>query len=352
MPRDSVYITVNNERVDDILSYSFDSDLFQAADAFEFTTMLSGKKILAGSKITCWVNDRKALVGIVDKGSSRCGKSDGGLVSVDGRDLMGILCDHCSTTIGDIVDPENIEGSVNLTWLVKTLLGGVPFVQGLNDVVFQKGALGLSVSFEHISTTPGSTVFEILRQAAMSRGLHFWLDEEGKFVFGKPVSTGAPLFSLVRRLSGQGNNIITGTDTSDITEGFSQVTIYSQSQGTGVDFNSNNTKTTVSLNVPLEFPFFKPKVLQINGDSKSPELEAKRLLNQVKAKARKLEYTVPGHTQGGVNYKTNVIAHIEDEKLDVVGDFLIYGRLFTVDKEAGPVTVLKLGLPGVAIYAS
>ncbi|MBN1130290.1 MAG: hypothetical protein JXA71_14960 [Chitinispirillaceae bacterium] len=348
----TVHITVNNERLETVTAYSFDSDMFMAADAFEFSAGPGAAGLAAGSRVDLWVNDRKAMAGIIDKVTSGGGSREGTAVMAEGRDMMGVLCDHCCTTLGDLVDPEGEASSIDLSRLVRSVLQGVPFVHTLNDIMYEPGASGLNISFEQITCTPGSTVFEILRSAATSRGLHFWCDEQGRFIFGKPVSSGPALFSITRKQSGGGNNVISGKRKNDITDGYSKVYVYSQSQESDGDADDNNLVATASLSVPEEFPFYRPKVVQINMDKRSPALEAKRLLNQVRAKLVQFEYTVPGHSQNGENYRTNVLAHVDDELLDVAGDYLVYARKFTSDKIAGPQTLLRLGMPGVAIYAS
>ena len=353
MPRDSSFLTVNNNRIDDVISYSADSDLYLAADAFEFTAKRTSGKILAGDRVRLWVNDKPAMTGVINKSTNKGTKRDGLRVDATGTDLMGMLCAHCSSIIGDIVAESGSSVSVDLRYLVRLMLSDIPqtYVNSLNDVIFQRGTSGLSISFEHISASPGQTVFDILRSAAASRGLLFWCDEEGKFNFGKPLSGGAPVFDIIRRSSGKGNNVIDGQETNDIEDGFSKVIVYSQSQSDG-NFDSNNLSASAQLSVPGEFPFYRLKTVQINGDKNSPDLEARRLINQVKAKLYQYEYVVRGHSQNGLNYTTNVMAHIDDDDLDVHGDRLIYSRKFTMSKETGPLTILRLGLPGVVFNAS
>lgn len=352
MPHDSTYLIVNDRPVDGLISYDVESDLYVAADAFEFELLKQSVDIRAGDIVEFYVNDRPALRGVVNKAALRGNKRDGFRIALSGTDMMGMLCGHCSATIGDLAGESGGASSIELDYLVRLLISDIPkkYVRGMNDVVFQQGASGLSILFEHVSVSPGQTVFDILRSAASSRGLLFWCDEEGKFIFGKPVSHGSPQFEIIRRSSGDGNNVIDGQRINDIGDGFSKVTVFSQSQSDG-DFDANNLSASQSLRVPEEFPFYRLKTVQINGDKNSPELEAKRLINQVRSSLYRYEYLVPGHSQRGVNFRANELAHIDDDELDVHGDFLVYGRKFTGDKTAGEVTMLRLGIPGMVYNA-
>ncbi|MBN1130392.1 MAG: hypothetical protein JXA71_15475 [Chitinispirillaceae bacterium] len=348
MPRDTAHLTVNDTRIDDLISYDVDSDLYIAADAFEFNVLRKGS-LAAGDIVRFYVNDKPALTGVVNRLTAKSGKREGVLKTLAGTDMMGMLCGHCSAALGDIVAPKALELNV----LVGFLIDDLPkkYVRGMNDIVFQKGTARLSISFEHVNASPGQTVFDILRTAASSRGLLFWCDEDGKFNFGKPLSHGRPVFDIVRRSSGNGNNVITGQTINDIEDGFSKVKVYCQSQSDG-DYDANNVSASAELSVPDEFPFYRLRTVQINVDKTSPSLEAKRLINQVRASLFRYEYMVPGHSQKGLNYRANEMAHIDDDDLDVHGDFLIYGRKFTCNKETGPATQLRLGIPGVVFNAA
>lgn len=352
MPRDTAYLTVNDTHIDDLISYDVDSDLYIAADAFEFNVLRKGA-LAAGDIVRFYVNDKPALTGVVNRLTAKGGKREGVLKTLAGTDMMGMLCGHCSARIGDLVTGSGVDASVTLSYLVGFLIGDLPkkYVRGMNDVVFQKGTAGLSISFEHVNASPGQTVFDILRTAASSRGLLFWCNEDGKFNFGKPLSHGRPVFDIVRRATGNGNNVISGQMINDIEDGFSKVMVYCQSQSDG-DYDANNVSASAELSVPGEFPFYRLRTVQINVDKRSPSLEAKRLINQVRASLYRYEYMVHGHSQKGLNYRANEMAHIDDDDLDVHGDFLIYGRKFTCNKETGPATQLRLSIPGIVFNAA
>lgn len=337
--RDNVVLLIDNVPVRDFLSYRIDSDLFMAADSWEFELSDFSVKINPASKVELKINGIRELIGIVDKRNRKVSKN-GKSISVAGRDLMGILCDHCVTEFGEETD---LSGKT-LRQLAKALIKDIPYIYKLSIVGFESGCERLGEAWETFKADPGQTVFEVLKKAANGRGLHFWCNEEGAFVFGKPLAKGRPEFYLTARPEA---NYTEGSWTHDISEAYSKVIVYCQSQETNLDFSSTNVAASASLSVPAQFPFYKPKVVTRNGDSAAASREAKRLLNTTRSRLNTLEYTVPGHSQNGRNWRTNKIVRIDDAVLGVRGDYLIYGRTYEMSRDGGPTTRLRIGDLGV-----
>jgi prophage tail gpP-like protein len=221
-------------------------------------------------------------------------------------------------------------------------------------VVFQGNSAGYAVPYSMIKQQHGQNVFDVLKTIAAGRGLQFWCTEEGKLVFGKPISAGKAAFVFSR--TDKFTNILESDIDENIEDGFSKVFVYGQSQGVDMDTSGAivnsyemNDCETASLPVPAEFPFYKPKCMTISGDATECRRIAQLQLNLSKLKALSIVYTVAGHSQGGVNYKTNTMAHIDDDKEDIHGDFLLFGRTFSMNKETGPITTVRLGRPGVVL---
>jgi prophage tail gpP-like protein len=332
------------------VSYECVADLFTASDAFSFAAMESAA-IDAGMMVKLFVNGVCELSGIIDRVENSYSKSGRSSI-VSGRDMGGLLCDHCCATYGDIL------GGKTLRQIATMLLSDVPFARRC-PVVFQDGCERLDKAYAFKKINPGDTVFDVLKRCATGRGLLFYVAPDGTFVFGKPVTTGTPQFSLVCRHDyPYANNVETGKITYDISEAFSQVTVLGQVQGEteyGLPdmINISVTERQAPTRPPL-VPYYKPSIVSINNDDLAPRREAKRIVEQSRAKALAMEYVVTGHAQNGRNWAINTMAHVDDDNFvignrRVSGDFLIYSRVFTRDRTAGTTTKVVLGYPGVLI---
>jgi len=340
---DNARVLVNNLPVE-VGSYSADSDLFYAADAFSFTAINPQQEIHYGMPFSLWVNNKHEMRGVINKVESTWTKK-GLEKTVQGRDLMGILCDHKVTEYGS---NENLSG-MSLKGLALLLMKDVPFILPLKDIIYEGNAERLAIPWQTLKSEPGQTVFEILRICCAARGLNFWQNEDGKLVFGKPVSTGKPAFHFVLRGDGSGN-VITSKKIEDDSASFSKIFVYSQSNDDGDD---NAIEATASLNVPSEFPYYKPEVIIINTDAIGPGKEAKRRINASKAKTLQMQYTVKGHSQDfSGNFRTNLMARVDDDMQNVHEDMLLFKRTFSLqDKKTGPTTTIHLCRPGAFIDA-
>ena len=347
--RDRIQLLINKNLITNFISCSFDSDLFLAADAFSIEMMPGAFRPRCGMRVECYVNNRIALTGYISKIESKIQKS-GRSLAISGMDRMGILCGHDITEFGEDTDLSNL----SFIEIVRLLLRDVPGVNTLNDVIFQGKSAGFAIPYDLIKQEHGQTVFDVLKTISAGRGLLFWCTEEGKFVFGKPVSAGPAVFSFSR--TNNFTNILESSLVEDIADGFSKVFVYGQSQDVSTDESGNilnslesNSCETASLSVPDEFPFYKPKCITLSGNSTVCRREAQRQINISKAKALAIEYTVAGHSYKGTNYKTNVIVNVNDDKEEIHGDFLLYGRTFTINKNTGPLTTVRLGRPGIIL---
>lgn len=345
---DSVLLQVGGRRIERFLSYRIDADLYTAGDAFSLELANPEFDLTEGQRCQLLVNGSTELTGLIDRieeGNSR----EQSWVTIDGRDLMGLVVD---SHVEEYITLDNI----TLQALAARLLKKVPFINRA-AIRYQAGIAGSVVGGGGSETSlfgppqamaqiePGQTVFEVLKDYAMSRGAMFFSLPDGTFVFGRPKAKGVPRFRLVRRLDGQGNNVLSGRRIRDISQRYSQITILGQQQGNDLlgaeEINTSHTVHDTTV------PFHKPYVAINNNDDQSPARAARMRLEQQRAKGLQFVYSVARHSQAGSNWTINELCEIHDEKLGVRGTFLIYGRTFLLDKEAGPTTELRLGLPGV-----
>lgn len=355
--QDKVELVVSDEKghsqqISDFSSYEVESDLFVAADAFSFEHYDTNLPVFPGQRASLHVNKTLEHVGIIDRVEASYDKKGRKLV-VSGRDLMGLLCDHHCKDFSKkaVLDGKTVRD------VARMLIADIPFIKG-KTVEFQDGIERFNKVYDYEKIDPGETVFDVLHRLADGRGLLFYCKPDGTFVLGKPKDRGVASFALTCKKSNPAqNNVLSATMTGDISQAYSEVTVYGQVQGSvkigeidGVEFDSPssiNVKATSAMKLPDEFPFYKPQVHRLNKDFTSAKREASRLIEQHKTRMFSLEYTVPGHSQNGKNWRANEIVHIEDENFvwkgkRLSGNFLIHSRTFTRDKKQS-ITKLKIG---------
>jgi prophage tail gpP-like protein len=354
---DTVYLLVNDKRIELFESYTIDADLYCSDDAFELEL---GKAqiatIKAGMRCELYVNDVQELTGIIDRVNPSYDKTKQ-VFKVVGRSLMGLLTDsHCE----EFLTLTNYD----LKSLTERLIKKVPFIQR-EMVVYQenvKGRIrkkGKSSRVQGYDTVnafsqihPGMSIFEVLKEYAKSRGLLFFGLPDGTFVFGKPKEEGDPAFQLSHRLSGVDNNILAGELIQDMSKRYSKVTVVGQKQGTegysAADITREATKE-FPLPDPDFIPIYKPYVLKDEYGGMSPDLQARMTLEKMRYDAFRLSYKVQGHSQGVNNWSINELCTVIDENpaFDLKGKYLLYGRTFKKSKDQGTTTELRLGYPGM-----
>ncbi len=351
MSSDVVYLLVTGKRIQNFKSYAADADLYAAGDAFTFELARPETTIKPGMQAELYINDRLELTGIIDRYNPRYDK-EGRRLIVTGRDLMGWCVDAHATKF---VTVQNY----TLKSLAETLLANAPFID-IKNIQYQENVKGrikskgprTQVGIFDMETAlsqiePGMSIFEILSGYAKSKGLLFYAMPDGTFVFGKPKEKGAPAFSLVRRKSGAGNNILEGELDDDISKRYSQVTVVGQQQGTDpLSASLINVEATVT---DPDFPFFKPFVLKDEYGGNQPKLQARMALEKMRHDGFKLQYVVQGHSQQNKNWSINELCQVtdEDDDFNVNDVYLIYGRTFEKSRDRGTLTKLRLGLPGL-----
>lgn len=351
---DIIVLQIAGKRIENFLSYEVEADLYQAADKFTLELAHPGTEITAGMRCELFVNDQLELTGIIDstrKGWSKQGRT----LTIEGRDLMGLVVD---SYVEDFI---TVQGQT-VKQLAERFLKPIKFINR-KAIQYQENVVGklkgkkqtansplaafLDTPQKLSQTEPGQTVFEVLSIYAASRGLLFFSMPDGTFVFGRPKAKGQPLYTIINRADGQGNNVTSGAETNDISRRYSKITVVSQVQGQD-DFSLDTTKINVKKSTEDKtFPFHKPFVTRLNNDSQTPALHARMLMEKQRHDGYQLSYTAPGHSQGGINFRINELAQVKDQMLDVDGLFLVYARTFKRSKQDGTTTELKLGPPGL-----
>ncbi|MDA8137978.1 MAG: hypothetical protein M0036_04920, partial [Desulfobacteraceae bacterium] len=235
---DKIALTVAGRRLEKFFGYRVEADLYCADKYFRLDLADPGFAISEGMRCELHVNDQIALTGLIDRITDADDKS-GTTMTIEGRDLMGLLVDSHVETYPDF---ENIP----LRELAEQLLATVPFINQ-KAIVYQAGLSGasasgtspgaagalasLGVGQKHGHAEPGQTVFEVLRRAAMSRGAIFFSLPDGTFVFGRPKASGTPAYSIVHRADGRGNNAFRSARVRDLSRRYSKIAVVGQQQG-------------------------------------------------------------------------------------------------------------------------
>lgn len=352
---DKVELYINKTRVMHFLSYRIDADLYTPADAFSLELANPETDIAPGLTCELKVNGALELTGVIDKVGRKISKRDGVSLTVEGRDLMGLLVDsYCEPPWRDI---ENMR----LKTLAELLLAKVPFISR-KDILYQEAVVGKG---KKASATgyladldqgqrigrieAGMTIFEVLKNFSMSRGMLFYCQPSGTLVFGRPLASGAPEYRLEIKRDGKNNNVLESEVIRDISRRYSKVTVIGQQQGAESDENAAaiNTGGPAASRTDAEMPFYKPYVCADNNDHVGPAMRARMILEKQRREGTQMLYIVGRHAQGNKNWTINALCRVTDEVQGVSGDYLIYGRTFEMNKQTGPITRLRLGAPGM-----
>lgn len=342
--RDKVTLQIDDQRIENFLSYRVESNLFNAADTFDLTLANPGQDVKEGARCRLYVNDQLELNGIIDRISENSTKTENSL-KVEGRDLMGLLVDSYAKDFAD-------KKGETLSALAQRLLADIPFINR-KAIQYGKGSkdravplTGKEEDFEFTEIEPSQTVFETLKKYALSRGMLFFGLPDGTINFGEPVTSGKAEYTLILKKDGKFNNVLSAQRTRDISQRYKTVTITGQRQGTDEygpeDINISATVTDET------FPFVKPFVATADHDGQDPARYAKVLMEKQQFAGRSLIYKTYGHSQNGKNYQVNAVCHVSDDcsTYKIEDNFLIYARTFEMSRQ-GVFTVLRLSRLGV-----
>jgi prophage tail gpP-like protein len=340
--RDKVALHINNQKIEDFISYRIEANLFSAADAFELTLADRNVKVKAGDTCQLYVNGGLELSGIVDAAPKSFDKS-GVTLTVRGRDFMGLLADTYAEEFITLKD-------YTLKELAEKLLTPISYINR-KKIQYGEGNKNRAVplteteeDFEYTQIDPARTVFEMLKEYALSRGMLFFSLPDGTLVFGQPRTSGKAEYTLIHKKKGQNNNVLSGEKTDDISRRYSKVTIMGQRQGTD-SWETEDINVSAGLEDD-DYPFYKPFVGTTEYDGQNPEKYARILMDKQRFQGWTLSYKVPGHSLNNRNYTINAVCRVEDEILEISGDFLIYERVLEMSRQ-GVFTSLKLSHLGV-----
>lgn len=307
--------------------YTMNSDVYNTADEFEleFGSPENEFDPWDGLLIEIFVNGDRELTGIVDSVSDS-GSKDSSSVTIQGRDMAGLLFDYY---IEDFRSLNNKTFKEIVTFLAKD----IPFISR-KSFRFENPSADFKTKFE--KPDPGDTVGDRLARLATSRRLLFFADPDGTIVFGKIPSGGRPSFFLQRKFGSINNNILSGERTRDISGVYSKTVVIGQNSQGARDGSYKRSHSNP------DFPFKKVKVSTFNEDQKSASEQAIFDTDQQRREGFELTYRIQGHSQKGNNWKVRAVVDVQDERYSLNESLVIYGRTFTRSRE-GTFTELRLG---------
>lgn len=347
--RDIVKLQIGNKEISTFLSYEVDSNVLVPADAFSGKLSRIDNSIKEGSEFKLYVNDALEMTGIIDKVTPSYSKGSQEM-TIEGRDYMGLLIDM------SVEEWKTIKGMA-LKALAKRLLKNVPYIDASKIIygseVEDTGKKTQNKIYGDTSTTtcqfePGISIFDALSDYSQRHGLLMWIEPDGSLVFGTlkdALDSESPDYSFYCYKNGDDrkqNNIISASNPRDLSKRYSKITTVAQLQGTdSYGVGGHTVKKTATDGF---FPFAKPLVMQSNcGSERGAEYQAEWEMKRREADSWRVEITAAGHGQDGKNYRGNRVCYIKDEVLGLDDTYLILGRKFTLDRQAGPKTVLTIG---------
>lgn len=362
MQADKVTLKVDSKIYDRFVSYSVNSNLFKAGDDFEFRFFNTDYPIRAGLPCELFIRNgkgfnKKVLTGVVDSAGRTDSKKEGSSLIVSGRDLMGQLIDnHVPTTSGKLKTFRNID----LVALAKELLPDVSFLKNKEIKEIKKGNKNRLVELKAgefdidnpdpsaspvLQVSIGDSVFDVLSQAALSKGKLFFNMPDGTFIFGEPATSGTPEFFIKR-----GVNIIDSEFLEDISGQSSTVTVIAEKADDG-ELTLEDLKEVGTATNPVFNNLKIKKNLVVSTELTGADVNAQAafIITQQQFEGFVLTYTVPGHSQKGKIWQPNMIARVDDSKYKLKGDFLVYDRTFDLSpgSDGGNTTTLILSKLGI-----
>jgi len=339
---DSIVLNVGGREIKNFLAYEVDADMYAAAAAFNVALANPEITVHAGQGCKLYVNGHPALNGYVDK-VSRSTSKDGSSLKLEGRDMMGLLVDWYLTDFKDVKE-------TSIKTLAESLLSSVPVID-LKKIRYEQGVFPAPKQTHRFEM--GQTIFDALRTVSAKHGLLFYCNPEGNFVFGTPKAAGAAKFNIVSRKDGRGNNAQKGVLTIDVSKLYASVTVNNPAfLGAGNVLHDPSGATFTYDGFPKDV-IKKPFMLM---DDSVPELMPARV-NQIFAEMRhqafRAEYMVSGYSQNHAGntrlWTINELCRVDDEVNNLHGNYLVTGRTFSLSREHGRVTKVRLGLPGVKV---
>jgi prophage tail gpP-like protein len=190
----------------------------------------------------------------------------------------------------------------------------------------------------------GESRWEFLDRHAKRNGLLMSMSPDGKLVFCGLHYSQPPSYHLIRRIDGDrsANNIISGSAAVDLSQVYSDVTVYGRAKGKDKSRSAFKGTAKTSATDAVHVPF--KKSLEVTDNSIRSKADAQRRaeyeLGRSRQSALAAEFTVQGHSQSGLIWAPDTVVSIEDDVTGIYGNWYITARTFA--KGGGKLTTTQL----------
>lgn len=347
-PRDQIFMTIGNERFDDLLSYQVSSNLFQASDGFSLThSPFDIENIVRGARCELFVNGHKELKGIINKKADFFRKGESG-VTFEGTDLLGELAKRSATIFKKYINTTLEELTADLIKDIRLIdMTDIVFADGSKDQIVTRD-LGTGQTISELIVNPGDKIIEILLEQARLLGLRLFSAPDGRIIFGrlKTSVAGAPALQIDDDMFTDFERIedISGLfDTVSFVGSSNKNTGFSRAKPPEISGTSNLSDF---LGVPpLPTGLKRPMIINKNLSQIDAQKQAALIHASQIFKSDLLNLTVYGHTDRGTStpWETNQIVKVNIPRKRINGlNFLIFLRTFIKRKKKGTTTQLSM----------
>jgi prophage tail gpP-like protein len=204
---------------------------------------------------------------------------------------------------------------------------------------------------EKINVEPGENAWDTLQNAAEANGLWPWFSPDGTLIIGRPDYSQPPVATLKMKREGGENNLVSLSESRDISRRFSEVTVLGQSHGTDLEPGKHNVKATVK---DSGLTWHRPKILT---DHESDSLavasaRGRKFIADARLNGYTLTASVSGHAVDmsaakPLLWTPGQRVHVVSEPHGIDATFFVMARRFTGGRNQPARTVLSLKEDGV-----
>lgn len=323
----------------DWTGYSIDSDLMIPADAwsFELGPVLGDlpAALAEGREVKVKVADQVVMSGRIDAlthEATRNGRS----IALNGRDGAAVLVD-CSA-------PIFVGKQIGLAEIVAKVVRPL----GIAKVRIEADATAIR---EKVNVEPGEAAWDTLQHAAEANGLWPWFAPDGTLVVGRPDYTQPPVATLTMKLDGRDNNLVSLSETRDVSQRFSEVTVLGQSHGTASESGKHNIKATAK---DSGVAWYRPRIVTDHeADTLAvAQSRGRKLIADARLQGYGLVATINGHAVDPaaakpVLWSPGQRVHLVSEPHGIDALFFVMARRFTGGRDRPSRSILMLKEDGV-----
>ncbi len=323
----------------DWTSYSIDSDLMVPADAWSFTIgPVQGDlpaALAEGREVKVKVAGQVVMSGRIDAIAHEADRQ-GRSLAINGRDGAAVLVD-CSS-------PIFVARQVGLAEVIAKVVRPL----GIDKYFVDAGKTGIR---DKVNVEPGESAWDTLRHAAEANGLWPWFNPDGTLMVGRPDYSALPVATLVMKTDGRENNLVSLSETRDVSQRFSEVAVLGQSHGTASESGRHNIKTTVR---DSGVAWYRPRIVTDHEADTVAVAQARgrKLVSDARLDGYTLIATVNGHAVDPAAARPLLWGpgqrvHVVSEPHGIDDTFFVMARRFTGGREQPQRTILTLKEDGV-----